>query len=649
VSGPAQPDHPVDTAATEGPRLGTAILLWVAAVLYLLLGFNLTLDWVDEGFLMYHSWRTAGGAVPHRDFRSMYGPSAFFLNGALLRVFGPELLVVRLWFVAVKATVALLVYLLARRVAGRAAALLVYVLLLAVWGAPFAAVNSPYPQVYVFVFTLAGLLGFTALKRAPLACATAGGCFGAAMTFKHPPAVFAFMAMAWTLIAARGVHASGVGERSARLLRVAVLIGSLALCVGYVVHNVDLWTWLVILTPSIVSIGLLANRERRAPPSPADQRRSVRGVVAGVVAMAVPLLAYGALYWWLGGLRDLLFDMSGLLQRFNWFTPFPAPRPDPSAIGAVLLVGLGLVAARRASDPDLVARAGAGYWLSLALSAAALAYVIWTTVRPGATWAASVLVWMPVAAVWAGLAQVFAPPAVPAAPHRTATAAVTFFGTASLLQLSPAADLVHFAQTLPAFLPVLACGLDRWCRPPPRGASSRWVPRLLLLFLVGALAAGTAWPFVRLLMANRAVRPAASALERAHGIEAPTPADAAAVVAHLTGPALRDRPVFAMTNGMMLYFLTGRRSPVDMDEWWLYMIANNLITESDARAVVDQEALVARLRAARPLIVDYTAGASRLRSGLPVLAQFVDQHYRPVATFGTLRVLDVAGDGSGSG
>ena len=84
--------------AQNAPRGGwrIAALLWVAAAGYFLVGIGIGIEGVDEGHLVYLSWRVAEGALPYRDFQHWYGPATFFFNGALFRLFGPDLLVVRL-------------------------------------------------------------------------------------------------------------------------------------------------------------------------------------------------------------------------------------------------------------------------------------------------------------------------------------------------------------------------------------------------------------------------------------------------------------------------------------------------------------------------------------------------------------------------
>jgi hypothetical protein len=86
-----------------------SVALWLLAAIWFMPGSLATIEWVDEGHLVYFASRVAEGALPYRDFHHVYGPGTFFLNGTLLRLFGPDLLVVRLALVVVKATLSVAV------------------------------------------------------------------------------------------------------------------------------------------------------------------------------------------------------------------------------------------------------------------------------------------------------------------------------------------------------------------------------------------------------------------------------------------------------------------------------------------------------------------------------------------------------------
>jgi hypothetical protein len=97
---------------------------------------RLGLEWVDQGLTVYPIWLVARGALPYRDFHHLYGPSLFFLNGALMHWFGEDLLVLRLSLLAVKVGLAVLLFRLSRSLARPTIALGVTAWWIAVWCSP---------------------------------------------------------------------------------------------------------------------------------------------------------------------------------------------------------------------------------------------------------------------------------------------------------------------------------------------------------------------------------------------------------------------------------------------------------------------------------------------------------------------------------
>src|SRR5207249_791576 len=100
----------------RAPRtIAVARGLWLAALgglaaLYFHGTVMSTIELMDEGQVVYSSWRVAEGEMPYVGFHQLYGPSVFFVNGALLKLFGVDLRVIRLSLVALKALVAVLAY-----------------------------------------------------------------------------------------------------------------------------------------------------------------------------------------------------------------------------------------------------------------------------------------------------------------------------------------------------------------------------------------------------------------------------------------------------------------------------------------------------------------------------------------------------------
>jgi hypothetical protein len=128
----------------------------------------------DEGLVLQGAQRIADGQLPYRDFWTNYGPGQFVVLGALVKVFGPSLLVWRIVRIAVAATAALLAFVLARREAALGWGL-------AAWAGAAGALAFP---AGAGPSTPAIALGLGALVLARRAPAGAGALAGAAALFR---------------------------------------------------------------------------------------------------------------------------------------------------------------------------------------------------------------------------------------------------------------------------------------------------------------------------------------------------------------------------------------------------------------------------------------------------------------------------------
>ena len=66
----------------------------------------------DEGLILSGSTRVLSGDVPYRDFFGEYGPAQFYILAALFKLFGPSVLVERLWDLLIRSCTVLVIYLL---------------------------------------------------------------------------------------------------------------------------------------------------------------------------------------------------------------------------------------------------------------------------------------------------------------------------------------------------------------------------------------------------------------------------------------------------------------------------------------------------------------------------------------------------------
>ncbi len=637
------------------------VLVLLGAAAWFSLGITLTLEWIDEGQIVYPSWLVALGARPYRDFQQLYGPSVFLFNGALFQIFGEDLLVIRASLVLIKACTALLVFLCARRVATTLPALLASGFLILVWGAPWWAFNTPYSNHYAMTATLAGLLAWLALPARPgLGAFAAGLCFGLAASFKQTSGLFAFVAFALfslhdtlpRLSSARSEPASR--DAGARTLRMATLLGCVGILWVYVWPRNQAYDLVALLSSTLAISAVLALREIRAGFAPGAARAGVERIVWCGVGLALPLAIYAVDYAARGLLGELVFNtVAGLPQEVAWRVPLPRLQPRALLWMAALAASLASVFAWSARRPwripiSALAALGVamGGWVFAADLVAAEPN---PSHASGSRWYrdfAQLWFAFPFAVTWAGFAWVLLPASrarSTAPPHDERPAALfAFLAIASLFLLYPAGDLWHVLMALPAFLPLLAHLMSRYLgrfpSPAPLAARAALVVVVLLLSI----------PCVHALAAMRLGTRADAYFQRASGISDPNPqtADMGRLVDYLATHTPPDRRLLITTGEHQLYFLAGRRSALEKQEYVLYLRGAGIVSPSDARELLSQADAIRTLEHYRPLIVERAVeeAPSRFRvdfeRAFPEIARYLRTHYAPAEQIGDYRILE---------
>ena len=92
---------------------GAALLLAAVGLLLLRIGRKPVI--YDEGLVLVAADRLLAGQVPYRDFWNTHPPAQIWVIGALFRLFGESMMVARLYDVAVKGSLAVVVFAWARR------------------------------------------------------------------------------------------------------------------------------------------------------------------------------------------------------------------------------------------------------------------------------------------------------------------------------------------------------------------------------------------------------------------------------------------------------------------------------------------------------------------------------------------------------
>jgi hypothetical protein len=609
--------------------------LWVLAALWFVPGSLATLEWVDEGHLVYFASRVAAGALLYRDVHHMYGPGTFFLNGALFRLFGPNLLVVRLALVVVKATLAVAVARVAGAAAGALGGLLAWGLLVAVWGAPLWIFATPYASIYQVTLDLLALVALLDLRRRPrMRAFVAGVCLGLAATFKQTAGVLAGGGViAFLLYEGRDRAAPEAAVRRDPLgsvIRVLLLAGVLAVAARYSASFAERRALLILGTPLAAVLLCAATRAIRRGGG-RDDLEAVGWTALGAALAPACYLVYYAVHGAAGALvADTLW---GLPQQLSWRVPLP-PLDEPTATsaGIVVLVLAAVELVRRGmavrGTRRLVCWVAAGSALTLVAMAVG-PRPVW----PRWTWrgAGPLLYWLPSFTVWLAVARLLwraQPPPV---------ALPTFMAAALLPGLQPAADLPHVLLALPAFLPPLAA-----LAAPYAG---RALPaRPLAAAAVALVGATLGAPFVEQLVRTIGTsRVPAVPYERATWVrdQAQYAEDARALVAYLERTP-QDVRLLVVPSAQMVEFLAGRRSALDAQDFALYAGTYGQVPDETARRLVDQDATIARLEREQVLVVRRRDDPQAMRvfgRVFPKLLEYLERRFRPVAVFGPYQVL----------
>jgi hypothetical protein len=204
------------------------------------------------------------------------------------------------------------------------------------------------------------------------------------------------------------------------------------------------------------------------------------------------------------------------------------------------------------------------------------------------------------------------------------------------LLLYPYADLPHVLMVLPMFLPLTASVLADVVAPT---ATASATTRAIAVALAVGWPIAAMLPFLRQWQVARQANPPAVTFPRATGLRVPGPkaADAALLVRDL---AAREAAVFVLSNEQMVYFLAGVRSPLEREEFVLYVVAADLIRDEDARAMADQDHMIDALASSHAVVVDVpdSPASGRVRRAFPRLAAFIDDAYGPPLAVGEYRV-----------
>jgi hypothetical protein len=228
-----KPETPL-SSPQPGKRkfLADAVCIVLLLALCLPIGlsrFDVQIDLGDEGFLAHGAVRVMEGQVPHRDFVSVQPPLGFYTAAAMFKLLGTSLETLRFLGLGIYLAIPLLIYTIARNLAGP-------VLSLAA-AAPAAMLGISFFNFVPYsvwqgitaslcaaaLFLYAGMIGQNSLRRCCLAL-PAGVLGAVSMLLRHDQGLYLAMSIAAYIVALKWTKGSDESASSWKLL------GGLWLC-----------------------------------------------------------------------------------------------------------------------------------------------------------------------------------------------------------------------------------------------------------------------------------------------------------------------------------------------------------------------------------------------------------------------------------
>jgi Dolichyl-phosphate-mannose-protein mannosyltransferase len=155
----------------------------------------------DEGLILTGAAQVMKGAIPHRDFYANYGPAQFYILAGLFKLFGPSVLVERLWDGVAKAAAVACIFLIGERLTTRKWSLLSSTLCM-VWLSYIGMPGWPvWPALFVLMLGSLLLFGVFEKRSNAVQLFSAGACVGLATLFRYDIGFLAWASQTTVLLA----------------------------------------------------------------------------------------------------------------------------------------------------------------------------------------------------------------------------------------------------------------------------------------------------------------------------------------------------------------------------------------------------------------------------------------------------------------
>jgi hypothetical protein len=201
----------------------------------------------DEGLIVFGAVRVMNGDVPYHDFYANYGPAQFYVLAALFKIFGPSILIHRIWDTFVRAAIVMLVYAVFARM-GNPRTGMIAAAATAIWLSAFGAYGYPvFPCLLMSILSVYFVLDAYCGEAAGRPLLLTGGCIGVAGLFRHDVGAMAGIAHVSALVLLSWKM------RSTTVVRLPKLIPAVStIVVGTLLIAVPVWSAFIFASPAEV-------------------------------------------------------------------------------------------------------------------------------------------------------------------------------------------------------------------------------------------------------------------------------------------------------------------------------------------------------------------------------------------------------------
>lgn len=378
----------VATRASESWLVRWLVLVAVLAIAGVYVGSRIGSGWVpaDEGTLSQSALRVLHGQLPHRDFAEIYTGGLSMIHALALRVFGVQLMSLRLCvFLFFLAWVPAVYYVALRFTRAVPAGLIALVAV--AWSFPnYPAAMPSWYNLFFATFGAAALLRYLDARRARW-LVVAGVCGGVSILIKVIGAYYiAGVLLFLAFLEQSDAQSDGrSGEQSAgtaqwqgntvpyRLFSVSALLLFLAI-VLYVFHtrlgSGELYHFVL---PATTIVGLILLGERNVRQGASSERfgRLLRLVIPFGCGVLIPVMAFLAPYARSGSIGSFFSGVSSSAVARSIGLGVIRPVPIEKSIFALALAGLVAAAMYRREFQGKVVGAAVGLGLGVMLAKAA--------------------------------------------------------------------------------------------------------------------------------------------------------------------------------------------------------------------------------------------------------------------------------------